>query len=135
VAFEHPKAVSLDGLTLSGAENRVHLSVASLPDFLVMKAFALAGRDKPKDAYDICFCLEHAPGGHASLARDWKRRKREPLVKEAIAHLNEKFATVRAFGPSQVVAFYDSPSAEERGLQARRAFELVSDFLRRIEGD
>jgi hypothetical protein len=28
-----------------------------------MKAPALAGRDKPKDTYDICYCLERFPGG------------------------------------------------------------------------
>lgn len=132
-AFEHPQAVTLEGVTLSGAENTVHLQVASLPDFLIMKAFALAGRDKPKDAYDICYCLQHAPKGRAQLARDWRSRKGDALVKKAIAHLDEKFASVAAFGPSQVVAFYASASKEERELQAREAFELVRDFLRRVE--
>lgn len=43
---------------ISGAANTVHLRVASLPDFLVMKAHAIGGRDKPKDVYDLCYCLD-----------------------------------------------------------------------------
>jgi len=46
---------------ISGASNTVHLQVASLPDFIVMKAHAVNGRDKPKDVYDICFCLDEFP--------------------------------------------------------------------------
>lgn len=133
-AFVHPARVDIPGHMISGAENSVDVLVASVEDFLVMKAYALAGRDKPKDAYDICFCLENSPAGIEALAREWRHRRDDRLVSGAIEKLQEKFAAVTSYGPSQVVAFYASPSREEREMQARRAFELVQAFLSAVFG-
>jgi predicted nucleotidyltransferase len=129
-AFNAPVEIVLVGQTIRGAKNTVRLRVASLPDFLVMKAHALAGRDKPKDAYDICYCLTNFPGGLDALAAAWKQRLHEEDVKRAIAILHEKFETVDAFGPGQVVDFWGSPDHHAQEMQARRAFELVRQFLR-----
>lgn len=128
-AFLHPERVKLEGRTISGAENRVQVLVASVADFLLMKSYALAGRDKPKDAYDICYCLDHDPDGIEGLARSWRHRREDPLVSGAIEHLREKFASVSAYGPQQVGDFYDARSRDERDMRARRAFELVVRFL------
>ena len=122
--------LSLAGKTVRGARNTVRLRVASLADFLVMKAHALAGRDKPKDAYDLCYCLEEYPGGMANLAVQWKRRRKEKDVAKAIEILNAKFASVDAFGPQQLVEFHSSPDDEAQAMQARRAYELVQAFLK-----
>jgi hypothetical protein len=103
--------------------------VPSVPDFLIMKAHALAGRDKSKDAYDICFCLDNAPGGMGAIADNWCGRLGEKLVEEALGHLRDKFQSVRSFGPRQVVVFHASSSTEEDDMQARRAYELVDRFL------
>ena len=103
--------------------------VASVADFLLMKSYALAGRDKPKDAYDLCYCLDHDPAGIEALARSWRARRDDPLVAGAIEHLREKFATVTSYGPRQVAAFYDATSRAEREMHARRAFELVVRLL------
>ena len=117
---------------ISGAENRVHLLVASVADFLVMKAYALAGRDKPKDAYDICFCLDNAPGGIEILARAWRERRDDPLVAVAVGHLRETFASVNSCGPRQVAIFYEATSREDQERRARRGYELVARFLELI---
>lgn len=58
-AFRHPEDVPLEGEMISGAQNTVHLRVASLSDFILMKAHAIGGRDKPKDGRAIS-C---SPGG------------------------------------------------------------------------
>lgn len=68
-----------------------------------MKAPALAGRDKPKDTYDICYCLERFPGGLAKLAAEWKRRRGEKDVTRAVEIMTAKFTSVDAFGPQQLV--------------------------------
>lgn len=60
-AFERPESIELEGVMISGAPNTVRLRVASLPDFIVMKAHAVGGRDKPKDVYDLCYCLDSFP--------------------------------------------------------------------------
>jgi hypothetical protein len=129
-AFHAPVEKEVSGRTVRGRTNTVTLRVASLPDFLIMKAHALAGRDKPKDAYDLCYCLEHFPGGVRVLAAGWKARRDEKDVTRAIEILKEKFSNVNAFGPGQVVEFHGSADAERQEIEARRAFELVQEFLR-----
>ena len=131
-AFNHPELAVLAGQMAKGAKNKVQLWVASIPDFLVMKAFAVAGRDKPKDAYDICFCLDNFHGGRTALAEAWNLTPRKKYISDAIAILKEKFSTVDDYGPSQVVEFHNSTDPDERAQQQRRAFELVQDFLRMI---
>lgn len=128
-AFHAPEQVKIPGQMVKGAKNKVQISVASLPDFLVMKALALAGRDKPKDAYDLCYCLDNYPGGMARLAKEWTKRKRNKNIAEAVTILREKFEAVDAYGPMQVVEFHNSTNSEERDTQARRAYELVQKFL------
>ena len=128
-AFHAPEQVEVSGRTVGGAKNKVRISVASLPDFLIMKALALAGRDKPKDAYDLCYCLDNHPGGIKHLAADWKRRARDKNVVKAITLLREKFDSVDAYGSMQLVEFHNSTNREEKDTQARRAYELVQRFL------
>ena len=79
----------LSGQNVRGAMNTVTLRVASLADFLVMKAHAIGGRDKPKDTYDLCYCLEQFPGGMETLAADWNRRLGEKDVARAVEVLRE----------------------------------------------
>ncbi len=132
VAFHNPVTKTLSGQNTSGAHNNVRLRLASMADFLVMKAHAMSGREKPKDSYDICFCLEHYPAGMNDLAADWKKRKAEGDVKKAIAVLSEKFAGVDEFGPQQVVEFHNSHDPDISAMQARRAYELVRRFLKLV---
>jgi len=128
-AFRAPVDLSISGQTVRGADNTVRLRVASLADFLVMKAHAIAGRDKPKDSYDLCYCLQYYPGGMGAVAADWKQRTADKNIAKAVAILREKFADPKAFGPQQVVEFHNSPNHEERAIQARRAYELVQALL------
>ncbi len=129
IAFHDPLELTLSGKTVRGARNTVRLRVASLADFLTMKAHAIAGRDKPKDSYDLCYCLEHVPGGIEVLAEAWRNHRHLKEVGQAIAILQEKFSATDAFGPSQVVEFHNSPDVDTRAMQARRAYELVQKFL------
>ena len=129
VAFNAPEKLSLSGKSVRGARNTVSLRVASLADFLVMKAHAIGGRDKPKDTYDLCYCLEHFPGGMETLAKAWKSRHREKDVARAGEILREKFADVNAFGPQQLVEFHAAPDADTQAMHARRAYEIVQKFL------
>jgi hypothetical protein len=128
-AFRNPVELKLPGQNVRGVTNTVRLRVASLADFLVMKAHAIGGRDKPKDSYDFCYCLEQFPDGMEKLAGDWKKRAGEKNIAMAIEILREKFASVDAFGPQQLVEFHAAPDAETQAMQARRAYELVRKFL------
>jgi len=129
-AFHNPQQIELSGKMMKGSTNTIRLQVASLPDFLIMKAHAIGGRDKPKDVYDLCYCLEHYPSGIAELADAWKVRNTDSDVMKAIAILREKFETVQSFGPQQLAEFHGDPDNELGAMHARRAFELVSEFLK-----
>jgi predicted nucleotidyltransferase component of viral defense system len=129
VAFASPENVELAGAMISGAANTVRLRVATLSDFIVMKAHALEGRDKPKDVYDLCYCLDRYPDGIEALAEDWRSRQADSIVHAAIRILREKFETVNHHGPQQLPIFHDSTDDDEGAMHARRAFELVQKLL------
>jgi len=128
-AFGHPRDIELDGKMISGATNTVHLRVASLPDFIIMKAHALGGRDKPKDVYDLCYCLDEYPEAVSVVASDWGSRPEDPLVGGAVEILREKFKTVDHYGPQQLAVFHGTTADDQRAIHARRAFELVQRLL------
>jgi hypothetical protein len=132
VAFNSPIEQKVTGENIRGAKNTVRWRIASLADFLVMKAHALAGRDKPKDSYDFCYCLEHFPEGRKKLAAEWTERRKEKHVAKAIEILYEKFESVEAFGPQHLVEFHNSSNPEEQAMQARQAYELVRQFLNMV---
>ena len=128
-AFRAPEQIQLSGQMIDGTENTVHFRVTSIPDFLILKAYALEGREKLKDPYDICFCLQHAEGGIKRLAEEWSERKSDIHIISAIRILREKFATVRSFGPQRYAQFMD----ENADMDARLAFELVNTFLKQVD--
>lgn len=134
VAFHAPVEKTITGLNIRGAKNKVRLHLASLADFLMLKAYAIDKRDKPKDSYDLCYCLDHVEGGMEQMAVKWKQRAGEKEVARAIGILREKFEDPESFGPQQVIEFHNSPNSEERAMQARRAYELVRKFLNLIDG-
>ena len=128
-AFQNPVELKITGQNVRGATNTVRLQVASLADFLVMKAHAIGGRDKPKDTYDFCYCLEQFPDGMDKLAAEWKHRAGEKNITKAIEILRDKFVSVDAFGPLQLVEFHSATDEDTQAMQARRAYELVQKFL------
>jgi hypothetical protein len=133
VAFTDPESIEIEGRMISGASNSVRLRVVSLPDFIIMKAHALEGRDKAKDAYDLCYCLDEFPDAMSIVATAWHSRRDEPFVERAITILAEKFKTVEHFGPRQFAAFHDSANDDERAMHTRRAFELVWRLLEEVD--
>lgn len=124
VAFHAPVQKTITGLNIRGAKNKVRLHLSSLADFLMLKAYAIEKRDKPKDSYDLCYCLDHVEGGMEN-----KQRAGEKEVARAIGILREKFEDTDSFGPQQMIEFHHSPNPEEQAMQARRAYELVRKFL------
>lgn len=128
-AFRAPVETEIIGRMASGAENRVRLRVASLSDFIIMKAYAIGGRDKPKDVYDLCYCLNAYPGGIAALGEEWQDRGGNTLTDGAIHILRQKFETVEHYGPRQLAIFHDSRDPDQDAAHARRAYELVQKLL------
>ena len=133
VAFTGPEDVTLTGTMVSGAKNTVHIRVASLPDFLLMKAHAIEKRDKPKDVYDFCYCLDEAPNAYAVVSASWRERREDPIVADAIGFPTEKFQSVDHHGPQQLAVFHANVGPEEKDIWARRAYESVQELLKRLD--
>jgi hypothetical protein len=101
----------LDGTMPDGRPNTVELRVASIPAFLVMKGYALAGCDKRKDAYDIYFSVRQFDGGPVALAQECRPLLQDHVALGGYQRIAEKFATEGAFGPTTVRQFLADSNA------------------------
>ena len=99
--------VAVEGTMPGGGTNRVMIAVASIPALLAMKGYALDGRNKPKDAYDIYFSIRNFPGGIDALAKGCKRLLNEPSAIEGFAKIAGKFRHFDDFGPTCVRRFVE----------------------------
>jgi hypothetical protein len=68
---------------------------ANLVSFTCLKAFAFDQRFERKDAHDLIYCIEHAPGGievTAEAFRSELRGKHGAVIAESLAILRTRFA-------------------------------------------
>jgi hypothetical protein len=86
------RMLAIDGAMPGGGKNRVEIAVASIPALLAMKGFAINGRHKQKDAYDIYYCVRNYLGGPEALAKDCQPILALASGKEGYGHVAEKFA-------------------------------------------
>lgn len=122
IAFRDNAVTSLD---MTGD---VQIRVAGIVAFLVMKSLALAERAKPKDAYDIHFCLEQYPDGLEALAREFGRFTGDALVEEARLKLAAKFRSEEDDGP-RMVADVEGVIGDTRAIRKLAVYTRVSDFI------
>jgi hypothetical protein len=135
LANEFQELTTIEGPMPDGGKNRVQIAVASIPALLAMKGFALKGRLKKKDAYDVYYCIRNYKEGPEGLAKACA-----PLLEKTagIAGYNiiaEKFSTEDSFGPTSVRQF-----VEEEGILGERspeewqldAFGQVDFWLRNL---
>ena len=105
LALKNCFVAQVSGIMPDGRRNVVHLRVASIPAFLVMKGYALVGRDKQKDAYDIYYSIRHFPGGIGALIAKCRELLEDRKAKEAYQNIATKFGTRDDFGPNTVRMF------------------------------
>lgn len=108
LALRFYQMVAIDGPVPEGGRNRVEIAVASIPALLAMKGFAIHGRHKQKDAYDIYYCVRNYPGGVEELAEACR-----PLLaigggKAGFQFIAEKFDTADGYGPTCVRRFVEA---------------------------
>ncbi len=121
----------LAGVLPDGRNNQVTLRVARPAALLVLKALALAGRDKPKDSYDIDYILAYSPGGIPQVASDINAFGDIEPVRKALAQLESKFQALDSYGPQSVAQYrrlrLHTPEADECQAQA---YARVAQLLR-----
>lgn len=131
----HPQVLSFDGTMPDGTSNQVSISIASIPAFLVTKGFALQQRDKPKDAYDIYYCVRNFCGGPSHLSDACQHMLDHEDVLRAYSYIDSKFATAESYGPRRVGQFLQEHHImQDRTLQQweRDAFGQVEAWLRKL---
>ena len=125
------------GTMPDGRPNMVELPISSIPALLVMKGYALCGRDKMKDAYDIYYSVRNYPGGAAKLGEDCRPLLEDPIAAEGFRLLASKFREREDFGPATVRKLLEEAASEFRDMEPEQiqtdAFGQVSAFLRALE--
>ena len=132
LAFELNTQVKIEGTLPGGGLDAAEVRVAGIVPFLVMKGMALHDRLKPKDAWDICFCITNYPGGLAALVREFRPHLAHGLVAEGLRKIREKFLSPIHIGPKSVADFEEITDREARDLRQRDAFERVNHVLRQL---
>lgn len=106
-ALKHYQEISIDGYMPDGRPNKVKVLVATPPALLVMKGYALVGRDKQKDAYDIWFCIRNYEDGVEALANACRPLLDEEEARQAYINIADKFRDENDFGPITVRRFLE----------------------------
>lgn len=128
VALDHNVVRHIEGRMPDGRNNAVDLLVASIPAFLVMKGYALIGRDKKKDAYDIYFSARNFEGGPLALAEACKALLADESVAMGYRNIASKFRHEDDFGPQTVKAFL----AESDALGEMTAEQIQVDAFMQV---
>ena len=91
IALQHHTLEKIDGTMPDGRPNQVELLVATIPALLVMKGYALVGRNKQKDAYDIYFSVRNFAGGHSRLVVECAPLLSDEVARKGYEHIASKF--------------------------------------------
>jgi hypothetical protein len=105
LAVRFYQMVAIEGPMPDGGKNRVEIAVASIPALLAMKGFAMQGRHKQKDAYDVYYCVRNYQAGIEALADACRPLLGHPSGKQGYSYIAEKFNEVDGYGPTCVRRF------------------------------
>lgn len=130
LVFPMTENITITGKRPDGYEDSAIIKIAGIVPFIVMKAMAMADREKEKDAYDIYYVLRHFAGGGEDLIALFLPHLQHGLIREGLEKLAEKFQSPNHIGPNFVADFEDVEDEEERDILKRDVFERV-DFLLR----
>ena len=115
LALNFYQMVAIDGGMPDGGRNFVSIAVASIPALLAMKGYAIANRQKPKDAYDIYYCVLNYPGGVDGLVSAALPILEVDIARTGYRNIAAKFRSVDDYGPICVRQFVDgSPLLGQR---------------------
>ena len=129
LALKFYQMVAIDSEMPDGGHNRVHIAVASIPALLAMKGYATANRQKPKDAYDIYFCIRNFPDGLDALVAETKPLLEVDTARKGYLLIAGKFRDVNDFGPTRVRQFVEGSDA----LGERTADQWQQDAFGQVD--
>ena len=120
-----------------------HVKHADTVSFTCLKAFAYDQRFARKDAHDLVYCIEHAPGGLGAVVAAFGQAlagTHAAVIREGLDVLRRRFANDEATeghrkdGPVAVAKFElgegpDADLREARMLRQRQASDLIDRLL------
>ncbi|MBJ7418058.1 MAG: hypothetical protein JHC88_21845 [Niveispirillum sp.] len=107
LALQFSTVISREAWMPGGGRNRVDIAVCSIPALLALKGYALSGRLKQKDAYDIYYCIRNYPGGVDALANDCQPVLKTENGRQGFRYIADKFGDWDSFGPTCVRQFIE----------------------------
>lgn len=108
-----------------GALDIGHVKVVSIVPYIVMKTAAL-GRGKPKDAYDIYYCVNNYDGGVKELLKEFLPYKDKQLIKTTVSKLKERFLSPNHGGPTDIINFMEITDLEEIETIKQDAYQKIN---------
>jgi hypothetical protein len=105
LALRFYQLVAITGDMPGGGTNRVEVAVCSIPALLAMKGYALNGRHKQKDAYDIYYSIRNYPDGIEALAEACKPLLGQKSGAQGYQFIAEKFDVPEGYGATSVRKF------------------------------
>lgn len=129
LALRFYQLVAISGDMPEGGTNRVEVAVCSIPALLAMKGFALNGRHKQKDAYDIYYCIRNYPDGIGALADACKPLLEHESGAKGYQYIADKFDAVEGYGATSVRKFV----AETDILDGRTPEQWQQDAFGQID--
>ncbi len=121
--------VEMKGTMPDGINNKVEIAVCSIPALLAMKGYALLGRNKEKDAYDVYYCIRNYPGGPEALAEACLPLLAYTSAHQGYAGIARKFKEFDSYGPGCVRKFAE----EAQILGDRSADEWQQDAFGQVQ--
>ena len=124
------------------------IKYANLVCFTCLKLLAYEQRFERKDAHDVVYCIDHAPGGHTAVSMAFKKEmasKHGHVIEQSLAILRQRFASdqktegYRKDGPVSVAKFElgdddgDTDRRNERLIRQRQVSDTVAQLLARID--
>ena len=126
--------VRIEGRMPDGRNNSVNLLVATIPASLVMKGYAIVGRDKQKDAYDIYFCVRSFPGGVEALTKECQPLLVDAKARKGFENIASKFRSADDYGPQSIAVFLEESGFAEMSKDQLRqdAHAQVTALMKRL---
>jgi len=113
LAFRDREQVTLSGLTILGEQATRQAWVCGPGAYVVLKALAVKGRGKFKDAYDLYYLVRNYGRGVADVAARLKPLLDDEKAREAVDILQEEFQAEDRIGPMRVALFLTAGPEEE----------------------
>ncbi|TIP26219.1 MAG: nucleotidyl transferase AbiEii/AbiGii toxin family protein [Mesorhizobium sp.] len=129
LALRFYQLVAISGDMPEGGTNRVEVAVCSIPALLAMKGYALNGRHKQKDAYDIYYCIRNYPDGIEALAEACRPLLEHESGAQGYQYIADKFDALEGYGATSVRKFV----AETDILDGRTPEQWQQDAFGQID--